>query len=70
MSYDRICVTKTDETSATGTIYTVTRRAGRPLTWITDGPGVPDDIEDADAVAIGQRVVADLAAASRRALAS
>jgi len=70
MGYDRICVTKTDETSATGTIYTVTRRAGRPLTWITDGPGVPDDIEDADPFSIAQRVVADLAAASRRAMAS
>jgi|GEM_PF-495256 len=70
MGYDRVCVTKTDETSASGTIYTITRRAGRPLTWITDGPGVPDDIEDADAVTISQRVMSDLAAASRRALAS
>lgn len=70
MGYDRVCVTKTDETSATGTIYTITRRAGRPLTWITDGPGVPDDIQDADAVDIAKRVVTDLAAASRRALAS
>ena len=70
LSYDRVCVTKTDETRATGAIYSIIRRAGRPLTWLTDGPRVPDDIEDADAPRIAARVIADLATATRRALAS
>ena len=48
MGIDRLCITKTDETNDIGMIYSLVRRACRPLTWTTDGKIVPEDIEVAD----------------------
>jgi flagellar biosynthesis protein FlhF len=44
-----ICVTKLDETSAVGAVYTAMRRGGLPIVWLTDGQRIPEDIRAFDA---------------------
>lgn len=46
--YNRIILTKTDETETYGTILNVCRLTSMPITYITTGQNVPDDIESAD----------------------
>jgi flagellar biosynthesis protein FlhF len=58
-------VTKTDETDALGTAYSVVRRAARPLAWLTDGQRVPEDIEAAEPAVLAARVVGEAAARVR-----
>jgi flagellar biosynthesis protein FlhF len=58
LDYTHLCVTKLDETDAIGGLYTVARRAGRPLAWTTSGQRVPEDLEIADAEVIAARIVA------------
>ena len=65
-----LCVTKTDETDAIGTTYTLARRAAKPLAWTTHGQRVPEDIEEADAARIAARIVAAAAGRAGVALAS
>ncbi len=65
-----LCVTKTDETDAPGTIYTLARRAAKPLAWITNGQRVPEDIELADGARVAARIVAAAAERAGVALAS
>lgn len=62
----QICVTKMDETDAHGVVYSLVRRAGRPVCWITNGQRVPEDIEVADAAVLAARVAARTAHAGRR----
>jgi len=69
LGLERICLTKTDETHAMGSIYSAVRRAGRPLTWTTFGQKVPDDIEVANPEKWAQRIVAELSYVPRVALA-
>lgn len=51
-----LCITKTDETDALGTIYSCSRRASRPVVWTTDGQRVPEDIADANAPRIARSI--------------
>ena len=44
-----VCVTKLDETSAIGAVYTAMRRGGLPIVWLTDGQRIPEDIKPFDA---------------------
>lgn len=44
-----VCVTKLDETSAIGAVYTAMRRGGLPIVWLTDGQRIPEDIRAFDA---------------------
>lgn len=44
IDYDRLVVTKLDETRRHGTIYNLTRRADEPIAYFTDGQDVPDDL--------------------------
>ncbi len=60
LSYDLLCITKLDETSAPGTIHSLGRRAGRPLAWITDGQKVPEDIERAEPQRLALRIAQGL----------
>lgn len=46
--FQRIIVTKIDETSVFGTLYELPRLTGKPLAYFTHGQSVPDDIEVAD----------------------
>jgi len=49
LSPSGICVTKLDETSAVGAVYTAMRRGGLPIVWLTDGQRIPEDISAFDA---------------------
>lgn len=46
LSYDKIIVTKLDETSSYGSIYNISKRANKPIRFLTVGQNVPDDIKD------------------------
>lgn len=48
VNFQRIIVTKVDETSVYGPLYELPRRTGAPLAYVTTGQSVPDDIEVAD----------------------
>ena len=50
--FDRLIITKIDETSFYGSLYQVPRLIGKPLSYLTTGQSVPDDID----VAAGDRV--------------
>jgi flagellar biosynthesis protein FlhF len=56
----RVCITKVDETSDLGVVYSLARRACRPLTWTTDGQKVPDDIAIAHSEAWSRNIVSEL----------
>jgi len=58
LGYAQLCVTKLDETDALGGLYSLARRAGRPLAWLTSGQCVPEDLEVADGAVIAARIVA------------
>lgn len=45
LDYDKIIITKLDETTNYGTLYNILRRANKPLSLITVGQNVPDDIK-------------------------
>ncbi|MGL4774123.1 MAG: flagellar biosynthesis protein FlhF [Clostridium sp.] len=45
LSYDSIIITKLDETSAYGSIYNIQKYARKPISFITIGQNVPDDIK-------------------------
>lgn len=45
LNYDKIIITKLDETTNYGTIYNILRRANKPLRFVTVGQNVPDDIK-------------------------
>ena len=53
IGFDRIAMTKLDETRCYGTVYNVMRRTDQPMAYFTDGQEVPDDlwIAEADQVA-------------------
>lgn len=46
---DRLIFTKLDETRSYGTLYTAAIRSGLPVSYLTTGQKVPEDIEVADA---------------------
>ena len=56
---ERLCITKTDESEAIGTVFSAVRRLNRPLTWTTYGQTVPDDIEVAHAEMWSERIVSN-----------
>ena len=45
---DRIIFTKLDETGSYGTLFNVAERAGIPISYVTSGQKVPEDIQTAD----------------------
>jgi flagellar biosynthesis protein FlhF len=48
VAFDRLILTKLDEAIGLGAVLGVVSRAARPLSYLTTGQGVPDDIEPAD----------------------
>ena len=44
LEYDNIIITKLDETSVYGSLYNIARIANKPISFITTGQNVPDDI--------------------------
>lgn len=45
LSYDKIIITKLDETTVYGGIFNIVNRAKKPVAFITTGQNVPDDIK-------------------------
>lgn len=56
---DHFLFTKWDETVAPGLIYNVVRKHKRPLSYVTTGQNVPDDIEVADPEQITRAILGD-----------
>lgn len=56
---DRVIITKLDETSSYGIILHVVKLAKAPISFITTGQGVPDDIEVADGHHIAKLILGD-----------
>lgn len=46
LGYDKIIVTKLDETVSYGSIYNIAKRTNKPLRFLTIGQNVPDDIKE------------------------
>ena len=46
LKYDRIALTKLDECRSFGSLYDVLDQAGTPVSYVTNGQNVPQDIED------------------------
>ena len=45
LGYESVIVTKLDETTAYGSIYNISRNSNKPISFITIGQNVPDDIK-------------------------
>ncbi|MGZ3634381.1 MAG: hypothetical protein ACXWMO_00020 [Syntrophales bacterium] len=48
VNYDNIIFTKVDEATGLGSIYDVIDEVGKPVSYLTVGQNVPNDIEDAN----------------------
>lgn len=57
---DRLLFTKLDETTTYGTMYTVAAKTNLPISYITTGQKVPEDIEPADGVRLATLVMNSL----------
>lgn len=44
LNYDKVIITKLDETSTYGAIHTILKESDKPLAYVTTGQNVPDDI--------------------------
>ena len=56
---DRVVITKLDETTTYGIILHVSKLAKAPISFVTTGHGVPDDIEVADGQYIAKLILGD-----------
>lgn len=59
IGYDRLLFTKLDESSCRGLLLNVVARARRPLSYITTGQNVPDDIEVANPAKITKLILGE-----------
>jgi len=57
--YDRLIITKIDETSYYGALYQLPRLTGKPLSYLTTGQSVPDDIDVATGEQVARLVMGD-----------
>lgn len=57
IGYDRIAVTKLDETKAHGTVYNLIQRSDEPMAYFTDGQEVPDDLWIAESSLVSEMIV-------------
>lgn len=46
LNYDKVIITKLDETTTYGSLFNIEKRAKKPLKFITIGQNVPDDIKE------------------------
>ena len=59
-NYDALVFTKLDETTSYGTIFNVVKATGKPLTYVTTGQNVPDDIEAAVPETIAKLILGEI----------
>ena len=57
--YNRLIMSKIDETETYGTILNVSRLTELPISYITTGQNVPDDIEPADSCRLAEMVLGE-----------
>jgi len=57
--FERLIITKLDETRVYGSLYMAPRLAGKPLAYLTTGQSVPDDIEVAYGEQVAQLILGD-----------
>lgn len=57
--FDRLIVTKIDETTFYGSLYRLPRLTGKPLSYLTTGQNVPDDIDVADGEYVAKLIMGD-----------
>jgi flagellar biosynthesis protein FlhF len=48
VNYDNIIFTKVDEATGYGYMYDVIDQVGKPISYLTNGQNVPNDIENAN----------------------
>ena len=53
----KLIFTKIDETSSLGVLLNVRELTGKPLSYVTTGQSVPDDIESADVETISKKLL-------------
>lgn len=59
VNYDALLFTKLDETTSYGSIYNMVKSTRKPLTYVTTGQNVPDDIEVAVPETIAKLILGD-----------
>ena len=59
IGFDRLIITKVDETSVFGPLYHVPRLTGKPLSYLTAGQSVPDDIDVATGEQAARLIMGD-----------
>ncbi|NLJ80637.1 MAG: flagellar biosynthesis protein FlhF [Firmicutes bacterium] len=59
LEFDRLIITKLDETNAPGIVLYAAQNARAPIAFLTAGQGVPEDIEVADREKIAQLILGD-----------
>lgn len=59
IGFDRLIMTKLDETSVYGSLYHVPRLTGKPLAYLTTGQSVPDDIDVATGEQVARLIMGD-----------
>jgi flagellar biosynthesis protein FlhF len=59
LNYNNVIITKLDETSTYGSIINILDCAGKPLSFITTGQSVPDDIKELTANEITNLILGD-----------
>lgn len=57
IGFDRVAMTKLDETRSYGTVYNVMKRTDIPMAYLTDGQEVPDDLWIAEADQIANLII-------------
>jgi flagellar biosynthesis protein FlhF len=57
---DRIIVSKTDETEAIGGVISIANEANLPISYVTTGQSVPDDIQVAEASMLTRMLIQEL----------
>ena len=60
VNYDALLFTKLDETTSYGSIYNIAKATGKPITHITTGQNVPDDIETAEPAKIAKMILREI----------
>lgn len=45
LQFNNVIITKLDETTSYGSLYNIAKRSGKPISFITTGQNVPDDIK-------------------------
>jgi flagellar biosynthesis protein FlhF len=57
LKYDRIALTKLDECRSFGTLYDVLDQTGAPVSYVTNGQNVPQDIEEVSAREMAKLII-------------